>query len=114
MSPVEPNPVVIGTTALPSRARADALCFLPKRAAFSSEGANMPPVSVPNAARKERRFQPNFNFMPIPPLPLAPKQSFIGRRCRRPDDQRAAYDFNQRISRNPFHGHARARRRFAL
>src|SRR5207244_5580328 len=71
MSPVEPSPVLIGRMGLPSIARADGLGFLPKNAALSSEGANMPPVSVPSAARNERRFQPNFSFMPIRPFPVA-------------------------------------------
>src|SRR5437660_3524004 len=73
MSPVEPSPVLIGRMGLPSIARADGLGFLPKNAALSSEGANMPPVSVPSAARNERRFQPNFSFMPIRPFPVAAK-----------------------------------------
>src|SRR5215469_2507441 len=50
---------------LPSRAGADGLCFLPKvEVALHSGGANKPPPRAPSAARNERRFQPNFRFMP--------------------------------------------------
>src|SRR5438034_324974 len=112
MSPVEPSPVLIGRMGLPSIARADGLGFLPKNAALSSEGANMPPVSVPSAARNERRFQPNFSFMPIRPFPVA-ANNYLSAGGAGGVTTSAAYDLDQRIPGNPFDGHAGAGRRFA-
>src|SRR5215831_3416662 len=108
MSPVEPRPEVMGTTAVPSIVVLDGLCFLPKMPAFTSGGANKPPLRAPRAARKERRFQANFKFIRSF-LSTFVAKLFVAGRARRIDDQRAADDLNERIARNPFDGHAGAR-----
>src|SRR5271170_366863 len=113
MSPVEPRPVVMGTMGSPSTMALDTLGFLPKMpAAFNFAGANRLPPTAPSAARNERRFQPNFKFMRSI-LPTSFAKSSIRKRGGRSDDHCAAYDFNQRIARNPFQSHAGAGRGFA-
>src|SRR5580700_1244637 len=110
MSPVEPRPVVMGTMGSPSTMALATLGFLPKMpAAVNFAGASTVPLTAPSAARNERRFHPNFKFTrSVLSRPLA--KLFISN--RRSDDHCAAYDFNQRIARNPFQSHASAGRSF--
>src|SRR5579863_1890094 len=64
MSPVEPRPVVIGTMGLPSTDGAGDFGFLPNiPAALNFAGMRKLLVAAPSAARNERRFQPNFQFI---------------------------------------------------
>lgn len=68
--------------------------------------------SLPSTARNERRFQPKFRFKRSGLFNFLRELS-ISSGCGWIDDPRATYDFNQRITWNPFESHASTGRRFA-
>src|ERR1700722_538394 len=111
MSPVEPRPLVMGTIGAPSRdGVAAGLCVFPKMpAAVSPAGVNRL-LAAPIAARNARRLHPNFisGFLSARPTKL-----FVCNRRGWIRNLGAPDDFNKRIARNPFDGHAGARRSLA-